>query len=127
MTQPRPSHAELATLLSIQPDAIMSVLIHDTHIEILTYEFKKFGLPLPLPLPIPANAQAAAPEPPVTAVANLTHIPGIGPAALALLADYGIHTVADMAQADPVQVAGLPRIGMSKAQAWVTAAKELNQ
>ena len=67
---------------------------------------------------VPAPAQSANTPP----AAPLTDISGIGPSTQVQLRSAGVQTVADLAAADPAELAQLPRVTQEKAVAWVADA-----
>jgi predicted flap endonuclease-1-like 5' DNA nuclease len=68
------------------------------------------------PLPTAARSPDQLPT------ADLAQIKGIGPQTQAMLAESGIHTVQDLAEADPDALATLPRVGRRRAAEWIQAA-----
>ena len=57
--------------------------------------------------------------------AAVTEVKGVGPATAEKLEKSGITTVAELAKADPANVAEATGASADKAQAWIDAAKEL--
>ncbi len=112
----------IAAALNITPDEIMIYEVHNNYIGVVTNSFEKLTCPLPLPrqttTAVSYNTQAVSTAP------SLQDLAGIGQTAARLLISINIHTPADLAAADVVEVASLPRVGMSKAQTWIDAAKE---
>ncbi|PSP78146.1 class III poly(R)-hydroxyalkanoic acid synthase subunit PhaC [Halobacteriales archaeon QS_1_68_20] len=56
---------------------------------------------------------------------DLTDLEGIGPAYAERLRDAGVETVADLADADPVDLAGATGVGESRVRTWIQRAGDL--
>ncbi|WP_435196253.1 class III poly(R)-hydroxyalkanoic acid synthase subunit PhaC [Natronomonas sp. EA1] len=71
-----------------------------------------------------ADLDAEAFEPAETEGADLERIDGIGPTYAERLIDAGIHTVAQLREADPETVAEAAKVGVARAEDWIEQANE---
>ena len=73
---------------------------------------------------VAAPERAVLPVPSMSALASrpVTAVNGIGPGAAKKLAQLNIRTVKELADADPVVISGLPKIGLATAVDWVNEA-----
>ena len=118
MTNDQFLNPQLAALLSIDPAAIMEVKINDTYIEVITYEFKRFGLPLPLP-----SVTTQAPPTPdrvtmPTRPDDLTLLNGIGPVTAERLAASGIDTFSKLAREETAVIKAITNAHPSQIKKW---------